>query len=325
MGQYASLFIVPSGNAINKVTHPSKPNWITAHAIAAELSIAEVERLWIRFQQLGCNKDGELTDDAIRKSEYNTDVFMRNILRKYMDGSTKKITFENFLRALKWCEQADLDDKIKAIFHMINNGNPVNPDLMVKILERVYPNDKGEPIQRIVELFFQIMDKDRTGQIEEHGFMEGVKKIQPGILEQVLGFQILPDEMKERLHKNLQEFRSESVTGPVASRATGRGTAPPPARLTPRRAKTIPPDMALREVADKIWKKDWARVANKLGFFSQDVEDIQSAYPNNPQHQVYQMLKQWRERDGEEAYAEVLEQALLDCGMTDAAIVMTSY
>lgn len=41
--------------------------------------------------------------------------------------------------------------------------------------------------------------------------------------------------------------------------------------------------------------------------------------------QVYQMLKQWRERDGEEAYAEVLEQALLDCGMTDAAIVMTSY
>lgn len=126
-------------------------------------------------------------------------------------------------------------------------------------------------------------------------------------------------------HQGADTFRSESVTGPVASRATGRGTAPPPVRLTPRRAKTIPPDMALREVADKIWKKDWARVANKLGFFSQDVEDIQSAYPNNPQHQVYQMLKQWRERDGEEAYAEVLEQALLDCGMTDAAIVMTSY
>ena len=43
------------------------------------VSIAEVERLWIRFQQLGCNKDGELTDDAIRKSEYNQDVFMRNV------------------------------------------------------------------------------------------------------------------------------------------------------------------------------------------------------------------------------------------------------
>ena len=30
-----------------------------------------------------------------------------------MDGSTKKITFENFLRALKWCEQATLDEKIR--------------------------------------------------------------------------------------------------------------------------------------------------------------------------------------------------------------------
>ncbi|XP_053392830.1 uncharacterized protein LOC123564227 isoform X2 [Mercenaria mercenaria] len=322
MGQYASVFIVPSGKAINKVTNPNKPNWITAHAIASELSIAEVERLWVRFQQLGCNKDGELTDEAIRKSEYNQDVFMRNILRKYMDGTTKKITFENFLRALKWCEQATQDEKIRAIFHMLNNGNPVNPDLMVKILERVYPNDKGEPIQRITELFFQIMDRDRKGQIEESGFLEGVKRIPPGILEQTLGFNILPDEMKERLHKNLQEFRSESAAG----RGTGRaGTVPPQARLTPRRGQQVPPDMALREVSDKIWKKDWARVANKLGFFSQDIDEIQTAYPNNPQHQVYQMLKQWRERDGDEAHAQVLEKALLDCGLTDAAIIMTSY
>jgi hypothetical protein len=36
MGQYASVFIVPAGKAINKVTNPSKPNWITAHAIASE-------------------------------------------------------------------------------------------------------------------------------------------------------------------------------------------------------------------------------------------------------------------------------------------------
>lgn len=323
MGQYASVFIVPSAKAINKVTHPSKANWITAHAIAAELSIAEVERLWIRFQQLGCNKDGELTDEAIRKSEFNSDVFMRNILRKYMDGTTKKITFENFLRALKWCEQAPIEDKVRAIFHMINNGNPVNPDLMVKILERVYPDDKGEPIQRIVTLFFQVMDKDQTGQIEEQGFVDGVKRIPGGTLEHVLGFQILPDEMKDRLHKNLQEFRSDSVARNTATQPGG--PARTPARLTPRRGKQIPSDTALREVAEKIWKKDWARVANKLGFFSQDVEEFRNASPNNPQHQVFKMLKEWRLRDGEEAYAEILEQALLDCGMTDAAIVMTSY
>lgn len=43
--------------------------------------------------------------------------------------------------------------------------------------------------------------------------------------------------------------------------------------------------------------------------------------------QVYQMLKQWWEQDGDEAYmySETLEQALIESGMTDAAIVPTSY
>lgn len=41
--------------------------------------------------------------------------------------------------------------------------------------------------------------------------------------------------------------------------------------------------------------------------------------------QVYEMLKQWKERDGEEAQSVVLEQALSECGMADAAIVLTSY
>ena len=42
------------------------------------VSIAEVERLWVRFQQLGCNNDGVLTEDAMKKSSYANDIFMRN-------------------------------------------------------------------------------------------------------------------------------------------------------------------------------------------------------------------------------------------------------
>ena len=40
-----------------------------------------MERLWVRFQQLGCNADGELTDQTITKSEFNTDIFMKNVSR----------------------------------------------------------------------------------------------------------------------------------------------------------------------------------------------------------------------------------------------------
>ena len=32
---------------------------------------------------------------------------------------------------------------VVGIFYLLNNGNPVDPDLMTKILERVYPDDKG--------------------------------------------------------------------------------------------------------------------------------------------------------------------------------------
>jgi len=39
MGQYASIFITPANKAVSKITHPKKPNWITAHAIASECKI----------------------------------------------------------------------------------------------------------------------------------------------------------------------------------------------------------------------------------------------------------------------------------------------
>ena len=43
MGQYAGHFLVPEDEAVSKVTHPSKPNWITSHAIAAERKFSEEE------------------------------------------------------------------------------------------------------------------------------------------------------------------------------------------------------------------------------------------------------------------------------------------
>ena len=35
------------------------------------------------------------------------------ILRKFQAASVRKITFENFLRALKWVEQAEIEDKVR--------------------------------------------------------------------------------------------------------------------------------------------------------------------------------------------------------------------
>ena len=76
----------------------------------------------------------------------------------------------------------------------------------------------------------------------------------------------------------LLQFRTESATGWASART--------PARLTPGRARQVPNDNALRAVAEKIHRKDWPRIANKLALYSEDVEEIQRTYPNSTQQQV---------------------------------------
>lgn len=49
------------------VTKTSRKDWITMHAELSGLSIVEVERLWNRFQQLGC-VDGVITEQFLRQS-----------------------------------------------------------------------------------------------------------------------------------------------------------------------------------------------------------------------------------------------------------------
>ncbi|KAL8568865.1 hypothetical protein ACOMHN_009685 [Nucella lapillus] len=164
MGVYSSSFVVnpQDSNAVSSYSHPSKPNWITAHAISTELSIAEVERLWLRFQQMGCTDDGDLTPDVVNSPALSSDVFVKNIL-KYFKGQDGTITFESFLRALKWCETQELRDKARGIFQMLNNGNPIPKDLFGKIMSRVYTNDRPEEVKRVTESFFRTVDKRKRG------------------------------------------------------------------------------------------------------------------------------------------------------------------
>lgn len=43
------------------------------------MSIAEVERLWLRFKQLGCSEKGELSDEALAQHSTYQDAFSRNV------------------------------------------------------------------------------------------------------------------------------------------------------------------------------------------------------------------------------------------------------
>ncbi|KAL5018874.1 hypothetical protein ScPMuIL_004596 [Solemya velum] len=305
MGQFASSFIMTESKAVSRYTKPDQANWITSHAIASELSIAEVERLWLRFQQLGCNEEGVITEEMLKMSPIQNDVFMRNIMRKFMSPASRMITFENFIRALKFFEEADLETKIKGIFGLLNNGNPVHKDLLTKIFERVY-EEQGNDIKKLADTFFKEMDTDNKGQITEAKFVQTVKHIPGHLLQDLLSFSILPNVMKQKLHNGVPEF------GHGSENSWGDGG------YTPR--KEVPTDATLKTISEKIKMRDWDRVANKLGFVADDIKNFKAKRGANKGQQVYQMLLNWKERDGDQ---QVLDQALRASGMTDAALILT--
>ncbi|KAK3090447.1 hypothetical protein FSP39_011944 [Pinctada imbricata] len=278
MGNSTGAFHVSPAKAASKHTHPSKPNWITLHAVATELSIAEVERLWLRFRQLGSDENGELTESVLKGSPIWQDAFSRNVLMKFMDTKTKKITFENFMRGLKWCETATLEEKLKGVFYLMNNGNQVSKDRFKQVVEKVYtdPKDK-ENIPRIIDVMFSIMDPKGKGSITEDQFVKGCLQVPRNLVEEVLTFELLRSSMREKLHQNLPEFSSEGELSPVAG------------------SSGIPSDAVLKDVAQKIHRRDWERVANKLNIMGDDVDEIRNQY-DEPKVQVKISCQQSQKR-----------------------------
>ncbi|XP_048758064.1 uncharacterized protein LOC125668249 [Ostrea edulis] len=308
MGAFNSQILVAETKACTRHTDPKKANWITIHAVASELSIAEVERLWLRFKQLGCTDKGELSEEAFAQHPVHQDAFSRNIVKKFINPRTKTISFENFLRGLKWCETSNTENKIRGVFRMLNNGNNLPKDIFRKIIERVYvqPEDKGN-IDRVVNTLYQFMDPENKGTINEENFVRGCLKIPRPLLEEALNFELLPSQMRQELHSKLPEFGSSDPTpGPPRSNVGG----------------PVPDDKQLQKVAVKIYNKDWVRLANTLDFELDDIEEFRSNSTDQRQ-QVYAMLKSWKNREGSRAHSSILAQALRECRMDDAAALLT--
>ena len=54
-------------------------NYISAFNSIHSVSIAEVERLWLRFEQMGASKDGLLTPQVLASPALSSDVFVKNV------------------------------------------------------------------------------------------------------------------------------------------------------------------------------------------------------------------------------------------------------
>lgn len=145
---------------IPDTTNPSNANWITVHAKTSGLSMAEVARLWMRFQQLGCNAKGVITDEQIRmrNSPIAEDPFLRNIMTKIKDqpGPEGKVTFISYINLMYWIETATKEEKLRAVFSVLNNGNPLSDVLIKQVLSKVFEIESPQPLDRTTKALLEV-------------------------------------------------------------------------------------------------------------------------------------------------------------------------
>ena len=71
---------------------------------------------------------------------------------------------------------------------------------------------------------------------------------------------------------------------------TPNNYSPAPMQMRPPSMDTagsqIPPDGILREIAEKVHRRDWDLLANSLGFLAEDVENYRLENPSSGSQQV---------------------------------------
>ncbi|XP_064615713.1 uncharacterized protein LOC135479704 [Liolophura sinensis] len=138
MGAYGSKLREPKEVSQN----PRDPKWIISHAKEAELDIPDVERLWKRFQALGCDKFGVLTISSdLREvtANFGEDVFVKNIWRNLKTTSANgEVTFLTFINLMKFSQSAHLSEKLRAVFHLLNKGSPLTEEILFRVMKHVY-------------------------------------------------------------------------------------------------------------------------------------------------------------------------------------------
>jgi len=200
MGANLAKFSDETDEEVLSFTNPNKPDWIVKHAEVTNLALVEVERLWKRFQQLGCDSSGALGPDVLTRSPASNDVFAKNVLGSLL-GSKKRITFYTFLNVMKWAEERPAEDKLKAVFGLLNYGDPVSKDQMFKVLKRTYPYDTEESVRHTTEAFMKELDTRNEGRVTEAQFVEGALKLPADRLRSLLSFHIVPNNITREAQK----------------------------------------------------------------------------------------------------------------------------
>ncbi|XP_070543978.1 uncharacterized protein [Ptychodera flava] len=326
MGAFASSFEGSQAGVVHTYTDSTQPDWLTAHAKACKMDLPDVERLWSRFQYLGCDDRGVLDEPTLQR-KVKDDVFLKQIVRYFPRDREGNLHFQTFCNAMKWFERPDpfsemnsLEIKIRAIFKTLNGEEPVSQDLLTNILSKIYAGESREDLSKRSQLLMSCIDDKKQGKFDEEQFVAWIKKLPQKSVKSILEFTVVPTELREYAQGRMgapgmdNRYRPTKIgTSEMSLRTVAeepKGTRDPSGR---------PTNGVLFQISYKISQRDWLYFANKLGFTELEVEKIKRWAPGRHRDQVFELLQRWVERDGMLATVSALEEALVDSGMADVA------
>lgn len=291
------------GNMTPNQNHPSESTWFLRQAKDSKLLIPEVIYLWEIFKKLGSTSDGYLSDEHVERIP---DPLMKKILSVFKP-SDDRLSFGIYLKAIAFYSSLNLDDKIKVSFRLINNGQPLDKSEIWEIVQLIYPHKTDDELKEITEMLFGELDKNKTGFITEEKFLAAQNEFLPEELKEICELTILPKDLQENLDNNLPEFYSCQDLCSL-----------------PDTGKLVPSDSLLKTIAKHIANnKDWKKVIGELGFRHEDIKNLEAKFNQNETPKlIFHLLLCWKECEGEDAHAEILEKALLDCSFVDVAILL---
>lgn len=251
--------------------------------------VTEIERLWLRFQQLGVNDEGTLPLAAmLQHPSFESDPFARVVWDTFPRDENGNIEFHSFAGVLRWWALVPLEEKLESIFKLLTRSEPLDVHGLKRIIMKLDNSVNDETAQSKAELLIQTMDDKDQGFIDADQWLKWISQLPENEVAKLTNFAILPSEIDSQPPNS---SRSDVENGPVVS------------------------DEFLVEIAGKIGEREWTSLAHELGFTKQEIRDIKVNYPHSSQEQVYQVLMQWKQTAGDKARQGKLEHSLRKTGL----------
>ncbi|CAF1277066.1 unnamed protein product [Rotaria magnacalcarata] len=290
---------------------PNRADWLTSHADATGLAVVEVERLWNRFKQLTGSKDQTklYPDSSTVANELSNDIFVKNFLKHIPrpKSDISSIPFGTFIIVMQWIDSASVQNKLAAIYHYLNNGEPIDSFMISKLLKHVYRDAKEDEIRALSLQFMQQLGGNDQAKVNMSQFIMGVQRaIPPNELDELLKFDIIPVHLLDEA----------SVLPSLQGSATNIRS------IDNFGSNDQVSDEQLRQIANQVANKDWSRLAVTLGFLEYDIESYKVTNGNDSAATMLELLRTWREQSGSTATKSRLKRHLNESGFPELTYIL---